>query len=249
MACFRSESAFDVFIEFGKIAGGNFGGFENQSIVIVSGCSVDGKVVGTCPDVSCVHNDEFIVHDCRTVVRNNGDSGALQFFHGSHHDVVLIGDEADFNLSGFCIQQSLRDFVQVQIVDADIDGAFCRADKIAESPFDVRRGRKIQFYGRRPRYIDHRRVIETRDIESGFCDDRISCRKQFGMDRFESFWNLFFRNESESRSAGDQQDSNSGEPSFQTPSCGFEIGLFCFTSGVLYGFFCFFSTVCHTDSS
>jgi len=122
----------------------NFG-FENQRIVVILARAVDGEVEGTCPDVLRIDNDELVVHDCRAVVRNDWNFRIFEPVYRLELEVVGIGDDADCDAAFFRIGECARHVEEIEVVDADVNGALRGVDEFAESFADMRGGRKIEF--------------------------------------------------------------------------------------------------------
>ena len=242
LVCASAEFAGPVFLKLALVAGGDLRRFQNQRIVVVFPGSVDREIERACPDVFGVDDDEFVVHDRRTVVGDDGNARFFELFHGGKHDVVFIGDDADFHSALFRFRQSARDFVEIQIVNTDVDRAFCGTDEVAEPFADIGRRSEIEFDGFGIRNRNKRGVIVTGTVGQEFGDDRIAGAERERVHRFERFGNPFFRKIRESRAKGTEKQGNAGYPAAHGTVRRFpgRLGL-CLADG----FFCGFSAA-HT---
>ena len=229
-------------MKFALVAGGDLRRLQNQRVIVVFPCSVDCEIERTGPDIFGIHNDEFVVHDRRTVVGYDGNARFFELLHGGKHDVVLIGDDPDFH-SAFCrFGQSVRDFVKIQIINADVDCTFCRIDEIAKSFPDIRRRGEIEFDGIGIGNGDDRGILITGTVRQKSGDRRIAGTERERMHRFERFGDPFLRKIGEARAERTEKQGNTGNPAAHHPVRRFPGRLdFCLPDS----FFCVFS-VAHT---
>ena len=180
-----TEFSAEIFVELFLIARGNTRRFENDCIIIVFPRSVHREIIGPGPNVFRIRDHEFIMHQSCPSIRYNLNSGVAEFFHSIHHGVIFIGNDSDCNFAVFCRDQRIRNFIEIQIEDTEVDRAFCACDEIAESLLDIGRRRKIKFDRCSAGNLDDCRVIIAGDIRSYFCNSGIAQCQKRGMDRFQ----------------------------------------------------------------